>query len=237
MPTIKIMLVDSQQLIMEGIKQVLENSSDFRVVATAQDGVTALKHLRNQVPDIVLMEIHMPGLAGLETCKIIARNYPQVRVVILTSCHDRVYVYDAVRAGAKGYLSKTITPQELVTALRTVYNEGAILPPFAACHILHAVTANGSLDSNPMQFLTSKEREILPLVVEGRTTSEIASFLFISPKTVRNHLSHIYEKLGTKDRLQTVLYMERMSSNTSLRQTERVEEHSKNAVEEPKDYT
>lgn len=215
MSIIKVMLVDSHQLVMEGIKRVLEHHSEFLVTATAQDGIIALTHLRKQIPDIVLMEIHLPRLGGLETCKVIARDYPQVRVVILTSCHSNMYIGDAFRVGAKGYLSKTISPQELVVAIRTVYREGAVIPPFAARHILHTITQKGAPDTEPTQHLTHKEREILSLVVDGRTTSEIAKFLFISPKTVRNHLSHIYEKLGTKDRLQTILYMRQTLSGSS----------------------
>ncbi len=215
MSVIKVMLVDGHQLVMEGIKRVLEHYSEFTVIATAQDGIIALTHLRSQIPDIVLMEIHMPRLGGLETCKVIARDYPEVRVVILTSCHGSMYISDAFRVGAKGYLSKAISPQELVVAVRTVYKEGAVIPPFAARHILHAVSQKGTLGTEPMQYLTSKEREILFLVAEGRTTGEIAKFLFISPKTVRNHLSHIYEKLGTRDRLQTILYMKQVFASSS----------------------
>lgn len=219
MAIIKVMLMDEHQLVMEGIKLVLEHHPEFSVIAIAQDGIIALNQLRSQVPDIVLMELHMPRLSGLETCKVIAKNYPQVKVIILTACQTDMYISDAFRAGARGYLSKTITPQELVAAIHTVYESGVLVSPFAAHHILRMVTQKESPATKLLPALTAKEREILSLVVEGRTTNDIAEFLFISPKTVRNHLSHIYEKLGTKDRLQTVLYMKQLLSDTQPVQT------------------
>src|SRR5258708_3297170 len=120
MNIIKVMLVDEHQLVMEGIKQLLENRPEFEVTATTQDGIMALNQIKSQVPDIVLMELHMPRLGGIETCKAIVRDYPQVKVIILTSCKIDIYANEAFRAGAKSYLSKTITPQELVAAIHTV---------------------------------------------------------------------------------------------------------------------
>jgi two-component system, NarL family, response regulator DevR len=222
--TIRVMLMDEHQLVMEGIKRVLENHPEFTVTAIAQDGLSALNQLKSHVPDIVLMELHLPRLSGLETCKVITRNYPHVKVIILTACQTDMYIGDAFRAGARGYLSKTITPQELVAAIHTVYESGVLISSFAAHQILRMVTQNETSAMRQFHMLTAKEREILSLVVDGRPTSDIAEFLCISPKTVRNHLSHIYEKLGTKDRLQTILYLKQLSSETQPVQTDWSEE-------------
>ncbi|MBE3557736.1 MAG: response regulator transcription factor [Ktedonobacteraceae bacterium] len=210
MAAMKIMLADEHRLVMEGIRLALEKYAEFAVIGTAQDGITLLERFKKQIPDIVLMELHMPRLGGLETCRLIARKYPQVKVIILTACQSDMYVGEAFRAGARGYISKTVTAQELAAALRTVYEAGILVPPFAALHLLRTPTRRDTVESEPLQHLTAREREILSLVVEGRTTHDIAGFFFISPKTVRNHLSHIYEKLGTRDRLQTVLYMQQL---------------------------
>ena len=217
MNIIKVMLVDEHQLVMEGIKQLLENRPEFEVTATTQDGIMALNQIKSQVPDIVLMELHMPRLGGIETCKAIVRDYPQVKVIILTSCKIDIYANEAFRAGAKSYLSKTITPQELVAAIHTVYEAGVLIPSHVAHHVLRMITQKETPATEPLCCLTTKEREVLLLVAEGSTTSDIARFFFISPKTVRNHLSHIYEKLGTKDRLQTILYMKQLLSNRSTK--------------------
>lgn len=213
---IRVMLVDEHLLVMEGIKQLLKNYPEFEVIATSQDGIMALNQIKSQMPDIVLMELHLPRLGGIETCKVMARKYPQVRVIILTSCKADVYASEAFRAGARSYLSKTITPQELVGAIHTVYEAGVLIPSPVAHHVLRMVTWKETPETEPLRCLTTKEREILSQVAEGRTTDEIASFLFVSPKTIRNHLSHIYEKLGTRDRLQTVLYMRHLLANTDV---------------------
>lgn len=215
MNKIKIMLVDGQQLVMEGIKQILENHAEFVVIATIQDGVTALNQIKRLAPDIVLMELHLPGLGGLETCKAITRDYSYVRVVILTSCEVDMYISEAFRAGARSYLSKNITPQDLITALHAVHEAGVWIPSGIAHHVLQTIAHKKTPETEPLCCLTDKERHILSLAAEGRTTNDIARFLVISPKTVRNHLSHIYEKLGTQDRLQAVLYMKQLLANRS----------------------
>lgn len=207
---IKVMLVDEHRLVMEGIKQLLKTHPEFEITAMSQDGITALNWLKNHLPEIVLTELHLPRMGGIEMCKAIARNYPQVKVIILTSCEADMYANEAFRAGAKSYLSKTITPQELVAAIHTVYEAGVLIPSHIAHHVLRIATRKETPEAEPLCCLTTKEREILSLVAEGRSTSDIASFFFISPKTIRNHLSHIYEKLGTKDRLQTVLYLQQL---------------------------
>src|SRR5258708_9416443 len=172
MNVIKVMLVDEHQLVMEGIKQLLANHSEFEVIATTQDGIMALSQIRRQVPDIVLIELHLPRLGGIETCKAIARDYPQVRVIILTSCEVNMYVSEAFRAGAKSYLSKNITPQELVAAIHTVYEAGVWIPSHVAHHVLRTITQKETPQTEPLHCLTTKERDILSLVAEGRSTSD-----------------------------------------------------------------
>jgi len=210
MNRVTVMLVDGQQLVMEGIKQILESHAEFEVIATTQDGIMALNQIRRQVPDIVLMELHLARLGGIETCKAMTRDYPHVRVIILTSCEVDMYIGEAFRAGARSYLQKNITPRELITAIHTVYEAGVWMPSRVAHQVLRTITHKESAEAEPLCRLTARERDILSQVAEGSTTDDIARCLVISPKTVRNHLSHIYEKLGTQDRLQAVLYMKHL---------------------------
>lgn len=216
MNKINVMLVDGHQLVMEGIKQILENHGEFAVIAMIRDGGTVLSQIKKQTPDLILMELQLPGLGGIETCKAITQNYPHVKVVILTSCEVDMYISEAFRAGARSYLSKNITPQELLTALHSVHENSIWMPSSIARHVLQTLSQRRTREVGPLCCLTNKERDILSLAAEGRTTSDIARFLVISPKTVRNHLSHIYEKLGTQDRLQAVLYMKQLLANRSL---------------------
>lgn len=215
MSTVSIMVVDHNRLMLEGITRLMEDVSEFHVVAAVEDGIVAMEQVKRQQPDVVLMDMQLPRQGGLETCKLITRKYPLTRVVMLTSDHNDLYLFEAIRAGARGYLRKSISAQELVKAIHTVYREGAILPPFAAQQVMHRMSCSHSYDAEPLQELTPKEREILSLVVEGQTTHQIAEFLFISPKTVRNHLSNIYKRLGTRDRLQTILYMTEKTAKSS----------------------
>ena len=214
MSKIKVMIVDNFPLMRDGIRHILESSGDISVVGSAVDGVSALEQLQWCRPNIVLLELELPRLGGIETTRIITRDYPRIRVVILTGSPNTAYVYDALQAGASGYLSKTIQADELIAAIHTVYEEGAVLPPFAARCVLEVVATARSKEAEPLQRLTSREQEIASLVTQGYTTNEIAERLVISPKTVRNHLSHIYEKLGTKNRFDTALYLTRDSSPT-----------------------
>jgi DNA-binding NarL/FixJ family response regulator len=212
MVAITIMLVDNHLLMLDGIKSLLEDVADFEVIAAFQNGIAAMEHLKKQKLDVVLMDTQLPGQSGLETCRMITRNYPSTRVIMLTNDTHDLYLQEAIRAGAKGYLSKSIGSQELMKAIQTVYRKGAMLPLFAVQQTLRRTACPYTQESEPFQELTPKEREILPLIVEGKTTNQVADFLCISPKTVRNHLSHIYKRLGTRDRLQTIMYMSQRCS-------------------------
>lgn len=207
MLTITIMIVDSHCLILEGIKRLLEDVAEFKVIAAVQDGIAAMEQLKRQKPDVILMDTQLPQQSGLETCRLITGKYPSTRVIMLTNDTNDLYLLDAIRAGAKGYLRKSISLQDLTKAIHMVYRKGTLLPLFTALRESHKGTRAHCGNTELLQDLTLREREILPLIVEGQTTDQIAEFFCISPKTVRNHLSHIYKRLGTRDRLQTILYM------------------------------
>jgi DNA-binding NarL/FixJ family response regulator len=207
MDNIAIMIVDNHRLMLDGIKSILDDVTEFEVIAAVQDGIAAMEQLKNQKLDVVLIDVQLPGQSGLETCRQITRKYPLIQVIMLTNDLNDLYLFESIRAGAKGYLRKSICSQELMKAIYTVYRKGAILPLSAVQQALHRTDCPYRRDVEPWQELTLKEREILLLIVEGQTTNQTAEFLCISPKTVRNHLSHIYKRLGTKDRLQTILYM------------------------------
>lgn len=207
MITITIMLVDNHRLMLEGIKRLLEDVAEFEVIAAVPDGIAAMEQLKKQKPDVVLMDIQLPWQNGLKTCRLITDKSPLTRVVMLTNDLNDLYLLEAIRAGAKGYLRKSISTQELTKAIQTVYRKGTMLPLFATQQVISEAFCSCNQVNKILQPLSPKEREILLLIVEGQTTDQVAEFLCISPKTVRNHLSHIYKRLGTKDRLNTILYM------------------------------
>ena len=148
----------------------------------------------------------MPRMGGIEVSRIIQRRHPRTKVVILTSHESPTLVVAAIRAGARGYLSKTMAAQELRSSILMVHREGIILPSRIAHHLLRAVSAPGDVQGDPLAALTAREREIIFLLTLEYETDDVARFLLISPKTVRNYLSRIYAKLGTRNRVQTVIF-------------------------------
>lgn len=206
--TIKILLVNDERLVREGLRLVLCDYPEFSVVATALDSASVLQQIRLYRPHIVLMglEPHISGTDGIEATRVILRRYAHTSIVILASSTHLFHIREAFLAGAHGYLSKNIEPGELRASLLAVYHEGAVLPNGMASHVLRMVSGRPLVDDDPLSGLSQKEREILFMMTQGHDASYIAASLSLSPKTVRNYFSRIYAKLGTGDRLRTVLY-------------------------------
>ena len=206
--TIKILLANDENLVREGLRLVLCEYPEFSISATTLDRSSVLQQILLHRPDIVLIgfDPHISGTDVIETTRIILRRHTQTKIVILASSPHLFHIHEAFRAGAHGYLSKNIDKNEFRASLRAVYHEGAVLSHGMASHVLRMVSGHPIINSDPLSNLSKKEREILFMMAHGYDASHIAVSLSLSPKTVRNYFSRIYAKLGTGDRLRTVLY-------------------------------
>ena len=208
--SIRVAVVDDQALVRGGFAMVLGHQDDIEVVAEAGTGLEAIEAARIHRPDVILMDIRMPELDGLEaTSRIIeAADWP-VRVLILTTFHPDEYVYKALRAGASGFVLKDIPPEELVTAVRTVADGGALLAPSITRRLIGQFAEHLAHDtriSSRLERLTSREREVLAAIASGLNNTEISETLFIGAATVKSHVSSILSKLGLRDRAQAVVF-------------------------------
>jgi DNA-binding NarL/FixJ family response regulator len=207
---IKVLLADDQALVRAGFKLLLDTEDDITVVGEAADGHEAVELARRERPDVVLMDIRMPLLDGIQATKQIAatRGLERVRVLILTTYDSDAYVYDALQAGASGFLLKDSGPAELLHAIRVVAAGEALLAPKITRRLIAQFTAARSAHQageDRLGELTQREREVLALVGEGLSNQEIAERLVLSPATARTHVSRAMGKLGVRDRAQLVV--------------------------------
>jgi DNA-binding NarL/FixJ family response regulator len=203
MSEIKVMIVDDHHLVREGLKAVFDQGNDIRVVGEASTAEDALKLVEKCGAEVVLMDISMPGMGGIKATKAIREKYPDVKVVILTMLDQEGYVYEAVKAGATGYMLKSTSSEELVRAIKTVNDGKALLHPEATAQLLKEF-ANLAVNRGQDYGLSNREMDVLQLLSVGKTNKEIAKSLYISEQTVKTHLAHIFDKLGTSDRTETV---------------------------------
>ncbi len=208
--TIKVLVVDDQTLVRRGFAMVLGHEDDIEVVAEAGNGLEAIAAAQEHEPDIVLMDIRMPELDGLEaTARILVENKDTTRVIILTTFDPDEYVYKALHAGASGFVLKDIPPEELVAAVRTVAAGGALLAPDITRRLIARFATQLGNDhqlANRLQRLTAREHEVLQALAGGKSNIEIGELLFIGPATVKSHVSSLLSKLGLRDRAQAVVF-------------------------------
>jgi NarL family two-component system response regulator LiaR len=200
---IRVLIADDHAVVRQGLRTFLELQDDVEVVADVADGEEAVAAVENHHPDVILMDLVMPNLDGVEATRRILGERPATRVIALTSFLDDDKVLPAVRAGAAGYLLKDVEPQELVRAIRTVYGGEALLHPAVTARVMEELAA-GPRPSSP-DSLTDREREVLGLIARGLSNKRIALDLSISEKTVKAHVSSILGKLGVSDRTQAAL--------------------------------
>ncbi|MEX5719579.1 response regulator [Geodermatophilus maliterrae] len=208
---IGVLIVDDQDLVRLGLRALLDNEDGFAVVGEAADGLAAVTEAARTHPDVVLMDIRMPGITGLEaTRRIAARpDLSDVRVIVLTTFEHDQYVFDALRGGASGFLLKDTAPAQLLEAIRTVADGGALLAPSVTRTLIREFVSHSPRPLTPhprIDQLTERETEVVALVAEGLTNHEIADRLVISPATARTHVSHAMVKLGARDRAQLVVF-------------------------------
>ena len=200
------LLADDHALFRQGLKSLLEAEGDFRVVGEAKDGWEALRHALVVRPDVILMDIQMPGLDGVQATQAILEEWPQARVIILTMYRQDAYVFEAVKAGARGYLLKDADAKALIEAIRRVHAGEVLLDAELAGRIIQDFRAKKEASAPLNAELTEREVQILKLLAQGYTNLEIASELGLSEKTVRNRLSEIFQKLHLNNRTQAALY-------------------------------
>jgi DNA-binding NarL/FixJ family response regulator len=211
--TIRVLLVDDQTLIRAGFKALMDSTTDLRVVGEATTGREAVELARTTRADVVLMDLRMPELDGVEATRLITADddLAGVRVLVLTTFETEETVLRALRAGASGFLSKGVEPTDLLNGIRTVADGEALLSPNAIRSLLARLRREQpELPAPPVppeiQALTGREREILLLVASGLSNEEIAERLYLSPLTVKTHVNHAMTKLGARDRAQLVVY-------------------------------
>jgi DNA-binding NarL/FixJ family response regulator len=208
--SIRVLVVDDQALVRGGFAMVLRVHKDIEVVAEAGTGLEAVDAARQHRPDVILMDIRMPELDGLEaTSRILAEADWDVRVLILTTFDPDEYVYKALRAGASGFVLKDIPADQLAGAVRTVADGGALLAPSITRRLIGRFTERRTVDSavsRRLERLTERERDVVAAVARGSSNSEIAQELFIGPATVKSHVSSVLTKLGLRDRAQVVVF-------------------------------
>jgi DNA-binding NarL/FixJ family response regulator len=207
---IRVLLVDDQALVRAGFRALLDAQEDIEVVAEASDGEEAVRLARQHVPDVVLMDIRMPGVDGLEATRTLAadESLNAVRIVILTTFDLDEYVFEALRVGASGFLVKSTEPAELVHAVRAVAAGDALLSPGVTKRLVaeFAARAREPRPTSKLDVLTDREREVMALVAEGLSNDEIAARLVVSPATAKTHVSRAMVKLGARDRAQLVVF-------------------------------
>jgi DNA-binding NarL/FixJ family response regulator len=207
----RVLIADDQRVVREGLAMVLGLLPDVEVVGSASDGVEAVALAADLVPDIVLMDLRMPRCDGVEATRLLCERVPQTKVVVLTTYADDRSVIDALRAGARGYLTKDAGGAEIRNALRQVLDNHAVLDPAVQHHVVDAIAtlspAQASRSLSPLPAgLTPREAEVLSLIAAGMSNREIAEHLVVSEGTVKSHINHLLAKTGARDRAQAVTF-------------------------------
>jgi DNA-binding NarL/FixJ family response regulator len=208
--TIRVLLVDDQALFREGLETLLSVHKDIQVVGQACNGQEAVEVAANVEPDVVLMDVRMPVLDGVRATSLLKDTQPKCRVIVLTTFDDDEYIFDALRTGAVGYLLKDVASVQLVEAIRAAARGESILEPSVAAKVIAEFTRVSSMVPSAqmeqlVEPLSDRELEILALIVKGASNKEIANQLYIAEGTVKNHITHILDKLGVRDRTQAAL--------------------------------
>ncbi|MBP7999253.1 MAG: response regulator transcription factor [Chloroflexi bacterium] len=208
--SLRILLVDDQRLMREGLRTLLELEPDMAIVGEVGDGAAALLAYAEFQPDVVLMDIRMPVLDGVEATRQLCQQWPGAHILILTTFDDDAYVFEGLRAGALGYLLKDVSGQELANAVRTIAAGGAQIGPSVARKVLGELNRNMPATrprlESPFEPLSEREQEILQLLAQGLSNPEIATKLHLAEGTIKNYVTNILQKTGSRDRTQAALW-------------------------------
>ncbi len=206
--TITVLLVDDHAVVRQGVRAFLETQPDIHIVAEAESGERAVREAIRYAPDVVLMDLVMPGMDGVAATREVKRVSPRSQVIVLTSYHDDEHIFPAIRAGALSYLLKDVAPEELAQAVRMAARGEAMLHPRVAARLMAELQAARHGPETPAAFadLTERELEVLRLIAEGLSNAAIAERLIIGERTVKSHVSNILSKLHLADRTQAAVY-------------------------------
>jgi len=207
MPKQRILIVDDHEVVRLGLKALLEQHPHFEVVAEAANAKEALEKVESHSPDVVLMDIRLPGASGIDACEQITENFPDTKVIILTSYAEDEMLFSAIRSGASGYVLKQIAAEDLIKAVEAVGRGEGLLDPAVTQRVFQEVKrAVREEEASAFANLSQQEKHVLLLVSEGRTNREIAKNLFLGEGTVRNYVSSILSKLGVSNRAEAAAY-------------------------------
>lgn len=207
MPKQRLLIVDDHEVVRLGLKALLEQHPHFEVVAEAGNAKEAMEQVERFLPDVVLMDIRLPGMSGIEACEEITNNYPDIKVIMLTSYAEDEMLFSAIRSGASGYVLKQISADGLIRAIEAVGRGEALLDPAVTQRVFQEVRrAVREEEASAFVNLSQQEKHVLILVSEGRTNREIAKSLFLGEGTVRNYVSSILSKLGVSNRAEAAAY-------------------------------
>ncbi len=203
---IKILICDDQEIVCEGLQRILEADPDLSVVGIAHDGLEALELAAKNLPDLVLMDLKMPVMNGIQATRKLREKFPEMHVLVLTTYADDEWLFDAIRSGASGYLLKDRPRNELIDAIKGTITGDAYIDPAVAAKVLANVAQTASVEPHPARIsLSPREAEILELLVQGLSNADIAQRLYLSEGTIRNYMSALFSKLEVDDRTQAVL--------------------------------
>ena len=210
---IRVLIVDDHALYRRGLLTVLGTEDCIEVVGEAADGIEAVDQAEETLPDVIVMDVSMPKRGGIDACRVIKQRVPSARILMLTSSDDEANLFEAVRAGANGYLLKDVPPEEVAAGIRGVHQGQSLLSPMMASKLLTEFALISQRDTLPaptpgleLPRLTHRELDILKLVARGRLNREIAAELYISENTVRNHIRNILDKLQMHSRMEAAMY-------------------------------
>jgi NarL family two-component system response regulator LiaR len=203
---ITLLIVDDHAIVRQGVRAFLETQPDLTVVGEAESGEVAIQLATEQAPDVVLMDLIMPGLDGVETTRRLKQVSPRSQIIVLTSFHEDEHIFPAIRAGALSYLLKDVAPRELADAVRKAAHGEAVLHPRVAARVVQEIHGARRDALNPFTELSDRELEVLKLIADGANNEEIAQRLVISEKTVKSHVSNVLSKLHVADRTQAAVY-------------------------------
>ena len=206
--TIRVLLADDHDIVRQGLKSVLRGHADFNVVAGARDGEEAVRLAKREQPDLVVLDVRMPKLGGIEACREIRSALPQTYVLMLTSYSDEAAVMSAILAGASGFMLKEVNTADLIDAMRTVAAGGKTLDPASSATVIEQIRRGNvvSEEDRLAQSLTEREQKILDLIADGQTNREIGEQLYLSERTVKHHVSDILGKLGLTRRVEAATF-------------------------------
>ncbi len=201
---IRVMVVDDHSIVREGIKVLLELQEDIDVVAEARSSIECLEGIGEVLPDVVLMDLKMPGIDGIEATRLVKEKFPQTKVILLTNYDDEEYVLESIKVGADGYVLKDVRKGDLSKIIRSVLQDRAFIDPTVTRKLFHSIQQSSMAKETPLHrpVLSQRELQILTHLVEGKSNKKIAHAVHLSPDTVKSHLKNIYQKLGVHNRSQ-----------------------------------